>query len=330
MRLRIYTTLMCGAIVCACAGDPTTPDTDLVDRPSLGRAPASPANPELVYGGNSGGVQYLWVANADGSHAAAIVQLPDFWKPFPSWAPGGDGTLAAPYRIAFSNGSCHLERVDVTIDPATRRPVVSDRIDLDAKFDTPAQSCDPDWSPVGDRIAFVNLTPDANGISSLWAVDELGATPPVRLYDAPAGFLPKWPCWSPDGSEIAFLEIDRTYPYPTSIKVLTLATRAVRTVLAPGVPNLAMLDWARKSNALLITAGTGANGSGNSYEVWRLDLGTPQMTKVTLGWGATWSPNDDRFAFVSWTSGKLSIYNFATKTTTSLGLAATWPEWRRR
>jgi len=275
------------------------------------------------------------VANADGSNATALLSVPGSGQPLPSWGPGGDGTPAAPYRIAFSSNSvCYTERIDVIIDPSTGRPVISARIDLDAKFDTPAQSCDPEWSPVGDRIAFVNLTPDANGISSLWVVDALGATPPVRLYDAPAGYRPKWPCWSPDGTQIAFFERDAdTYPYPASIKVLTVATGALRTVVDAGVlANLVQLDWARTSNTLLITAGTGANGSGNSDEIWKLnmDLEPAQLTKVLLGQGATWSPNDDRFAFTSWVSGKLTMYEFATGRTTPLGVAGKYPDGRRR
>jgi len=111
--------------------------------------------------------------------------------------------------------------------------------------------------------------------------------------------------------------------------VLTLATGVVREVLAPGtLPNLASPEWSRKpeTQALLFTAST---GKSSSNEIWRLDLVTLGRVKVTSGQGATWSPADDRFAFVNFNTAKLSLYTLATRATTSLGLAATWPEWRR-
>jgi len=184
-----------------------------VDPVGLARTPApTAANPALVFGGESGGVQYLWVANADGSNATALVTLPDFWKPFPTWAPGGDGTPASPYRIAFSNGNCHVERVDVIIDPATGRPVVSRRVDLDTLFVTPHHSCDPDWSPRGDRIAFVNLGPEPDGSYSLWSVDTLATMAPTRLYTSPRAATRSGPAGAPTHRRSPFSSGPRVRP----------------------------------------------------------------------------------------------------------------------
>ena len=182
MRL-ICAVAACAVILGACTDQSTSPATASIDRLSFGKAPAPPANPVLAYGAAlPSGTCALWCSNADGSNATQLVTTGNTYT-LPSWAPGGSGTAADPYRIVFEGARCRMHRVDVIVDPTTGRPAASNHVDLDARFDVPAKSCEPAWSPKGDQIAFGDGKVGAAGDPSrLWVVDPEAATAPAPIY----------------------------------------------------------------------------------------------------------------------------------------------------
>jgi hypothetical protein len=328
MRLTRTTTLLCAVLACACASEPTTLRTDSIDEPLFGRAPAAPANPELAYGTGNG----LAVANADGSNATIILPYEGstIYAPHPSWAPGGNGTPETPYRMAYNartSTGCDAHRLDVIVDPATRKPAARNVVDLTTSS-TVTNACYPKWSPAGDWIAFSDL--DYRKPSALRRMDPSGLGPVEVLYEAPEGYRVDASTWSPDASKIAFVETDVVYPYPRSIKVLDLTTtpRVATTVLPSGtLQAVGFPDWSRTpgSTTLLVRAETGT--SGWLHDVWEVDVATGAYRRVTEGRNAAWSPTDDRFVY-TYGNERLAIYTRATSKITTLTNGARTPDWR--
>ena len=126
----------------------------------------------------------IWVMDADGSHAHAIVTSPSIVG-HPSWSPDGS-------RIAFSDhrtgsGDIYLVDADGT-----------DPVRLTSNPDTAEEL--PSWSPDGTRIAFSDFNSDT--VQS--RVLTIGVNGTGLTLLSPAGALDCCPSWSRDGSKIAF------------------------------------------------------------------------------------------------------------------------------
>jgi Tol biopolymer transport system component len=104
----------------------------------------------------------------------------------------------------------------------------------------------PDWSPDGQRIAFVADEDDSRDI---WIAGWDGSDA-RRVYDCEAPcFDADGPAWSPDGRSLVFrryAQVDGACPGST-LDVLDLATGAVKTVASTQMPEY--IGAARWSNA---------------------------------------------------------------------------------
>jgi Lysyl oxidase/WD40-like Beta Propeller Repeat len=138
-----------------------------------GSEPAwSPDGRRLAYvGPGIGGANDVFVADADGTHVAAITQTGDAGETSPGWSPDGR-------RLVFEqNGAIVVLRADGS------NPRIL------------ARGREPSWSPGGTRIAF-----EVNG--DLFLVPAAGGRP------RPLTSSVSWelsPAWSPDGRHIAFV-----------------------------------------------------------------------------------------------------------------------------
>jgi Tol biopolymer transport system component len=126
----------------------------------------------------------IWVMNADGSDAHAVVSGSSLVD-HPTWSP--DGSRIAYTDSRTGNGDIYLMDADGT-----------DQVRLTSGTGTVEEAAS--WSPDGSRIAFSDYDP-STFLSRIYTigVDGTGLT---RLSDSAAFDLS--PAWSPDGSKIAF------------------------------------------------------------------------------------------------------------------------------
>lgn len=275
-----------------------------------GKKESPPADPAIA-------VRGLTVMNDDGSNKTVVFSEGNLPR-MPSWSPGADS-------IAFTRGG-ELWRIDVAVvDGVPQGSNLTKLLD---------RALDPQWSPLGNEIAFSEGF-TANPPSSLFAIPASGGSP-VELYAAPEGHSVRWPAWSPDGTELAFVEFDGENAQSTttqSIRILDVALgTVVTTVFAVGAEyDIKALDWARTQDKLAFYL-LRRDGSEPNV-VFTLDITTEELVLVAEGFAPTWSPDDTRLAYNNMT-GKLLTVDLATGAITKLSQgtrarAPIWPDWRR-
>ena len=256
-----------------------------------------PANPAIAYWSKSG----LTVMNADGSNQTTIVSggNPGVWSP--------DGkSLLFEHTINLQT-SLWLEDVSVV----NGKPTGSNMRQIPINLPTSRPNGER-WSPLGDSIVFVTEEP------KIYTVSSAGGTPRL-VYSSATGFEVYDPDWSPDGTRIVFDEWNDAWTQ-TSLKVLTLATGNITTVVPPSPPLIYYPTWSHHGDRIVYEAGAiyTVTPTANAHPV-----------RVTDGSYPTWSPDDSKLALVSGRSSGIYTYTFIGGATQSLSSAGTFLDWKR-
>ena len=300
---------------------------------------ADPAIAFVTYDGRKKGDGYcLRVMNDDGSNDTRLICGSGSGVSSPSWSPDG-GSLAFVKRgdIAVP-GEHELWRMDITgeVDGV---PVWSDPERLATCAGQPA------WSPV-DEVQVIAYAEGGYSCESnvLNYVTTDGGTP-VTLYTAAGGVRVSFPAWSPDATEIAFVELERLLSGQNvwRIKILHLP------VPDTGPPTVDIvfegedqfteiwdLDWSREGDRLAFTAWTAASGKGHVSHVYTLAVsqsdkgiwtGSTLTQVIEGGFGVAWSPNDGSLVVKS--GGDLVKVNLTDYAAETLRRGGFDPDWRR-
>ncbi len=269
-----------------------------------------PADPTIAYVRETNKGTYLCVMNADGSNQVDIHTLAS-WAPLvvPSWSPDGDS-------IAFVDDS-EIWRIDVeVIDGVPQGKNLQ-------KLTTGGDYCRPAWSPTGDEILVVT-----DEYTSLGLVPATGGTSTI-IYTAPEGYVVIGNTWSPDESQIVFVESNFDDIQPTKynwMKILDLETNEVTVVFSwEHWECPCRLDWARTKDIVAFDL------AGDGRWIYTLDLSeqSPTPEKIVMGMSPSWSPDDSKIVYEGGKRGNtLTVYDFATETTEKLGSGKV-PDWSR-
>ncbi|GAA0902403.1 hypothetical protein GCM10009557_78420 [Virgisporangium ochraceum] len=161
-----------------------------------------------------GGVDGLWVMNADGTGPAMVPGTA--LDRHPAWSPDG---LSLVYE-------CYAGPA-VPADICRRDVGGGGFVQLTA---TAAEETAPVWSPDGTRVVFARET--AVGGSQLVVLD-LATMVETPVTTAVAGRYDGWPDWSPDGTQLVFSRFVVGSGAGSGVFRLKVATGAVRRLTAP-------------------------------------------------------------------------------------------------
>lgn len=162
--------------------------TDKRQRTSFGFFPDfSPDGGKIVFNGAPSGSTNvdIWVVDIDGGNLTQLTTAPGPDR-FAAWSP--DGT-----KIVFQSSRTGIFQVWVMNADGSGQTQLT--------FDLVAKDQLPDWSPDGSRIAFVEQTHRTGG--DIWVMNADGN----NAHALTSGADKLGTAWSPDGSEIATLDL---------------------------------------------------------------------------------------------------------------------------
>ena len=195
------------------------------------------------------------------------------------------------------------------------------------------------WSPTANEIAVVFAhNPDPMKIQ---IVPSTGGTP-TTIYTCasnPDYGLNAFISYSPDGSQIAFNEVQNSTGYKW-LKILDRATGLViKTIDVSQFYVIHGIDWSRTANSSTVafSASLSSTGPDNVYTI-DVSAGSPTpVLRKSGGKHPSWSPDDSKFVFLatSW-SGGVSSYNglrtFTLSNSAITNLSTSndqYPDWKR-
>ena len=143
--------------------------------------------------GSGGSRRNIWVMDANGGNPRNLTNH-EALDSSPDWSPDG-------MQIAFESNRDGGWEVDFWKAPSDIYVMTLDGANLINLTNHPAADGSPDWSPDGNRIAFVSNR-DGDDNKEIYVMNADG-TNPINLTNHPAA--DRGPDWSPDGNQIVFV-----------------------------------------------------------------------------------------------------------------------------
>jgi serine/threonine protein kinase/Tol biopolymer transport system component len=230
----------------------------------------------------------------------------------PAWSPGSR-RIAFLRRLsdkielwtALSAGSDERRATDRPLEDFGRLDPASSRANLIPGF-TPSFQ----WSPTGDRLAFVwNLA----GGSGLGVAAPEGGGDRTILEDAKAERWFQSPHWSTDGSQIAILSVRNDGGRELwALQLIEASSGGVRTI-AESEQRLLLLGWAGQTDLMALReTGTAGSSEAQLLKVSVTDGREQALAGVSLchfdGRRIRLSPDGQRVAFVSRADAKENVW----------------------
>jgi Tol biopolymer transport system component len=182
-----------------------TNQTNLTNTPDIneGQPAWSPDGTKIAFTGpgdfnedGSGGLDDIYVMDADSTNRTNLTDTPNSLENRPSWAPSGAQlTYVRVVRQEELEGQIISEQRDIFMIDAD--PVTDDAINL---TQTDADEDDPAWSPDGAKIAYSGVR---NSGSEIVTMDPDGQNETILTGDTFEG-ADRAPDWSPDSTKVVF------------------------------------------------------------------------------------------------------------------------------
>ncbi len=270
--------------------------------------PPPPANPVIAYNYN----RQLWVANADGTNATMVYDPAPGNTRQPNWSPDMDpGTPGYQGSVVFGTGDgitgC-MRAVDISVVNGV--PVASNLRSLYCPGNGGNSNLwAPEWSPRGDRLAFILEDRGTNPYSYSINTVDIATQTPAQHYISPISdtYALTGLGFSPDGTKVSFREWVPGVPGGAAIRVVDINTNEVTTVWTGvniGIPSVT--EWSHSGNYLLFDI-AGCMGGNKRYQgTWMINLDTGATTRVTpensCGHNPIWSADDSEVWY--WAQGR--------------------------
>jgi Tol biopolymer transport system component len=170
----------------------------------------------------------------------------------------------------------------------------------------------PVWSPDGTRLAFISLRVDgSNTIQELSVMGATAGSPHTVLFTAPIDYTLGQPCWSPDGTRIAFvLDTDSWWWEPGSSTLLSVsADGGGGSELVVGWYAISSPSWSPDGTRIVFA---GLLESGDRSAIWVAPADGGDAVRITSGqtddYTPAWSPDGTRIAFASWRMMSIDLW----------------------
>ncbi len=203
----------------------------------------------------------------------------------PAWGPGGSVAFTG-----YRSGNPDLYLVERAGRPDSSLRVLSAR---------PGLNTGAAFSPRGDVLA-VTLAPDGN--VDVFLLDPRTGETRSRLTTAPG--IDSSPAWSPDGRRITFVSDRSGGP---NLFVMEADGSDQRPLPLPGSYNTSP-DWSPDGSSIAYQS----RGEGGHFSIWRYDLATGLVTRLTAGpWDdeePSFSPDGRLVAFTSTRQGPKRLF----------------------
>jgi Tol biopolymer transport system component len=280
------------------------------------------ADPAIAFV-EGGTTNKLLVMNASGTHRTVIATGSSFGHP--SWSPDAR-SIAFGGTIGGSGGIWIID-VAVMNDVPTGSNLRRVPINLPGTSGGP---WGPDWSPLGDLIAFIASDTGTAYDRNIYVVPPNGGTAAV-VHTSGSCCYPTHPDWSPDGSKLVFMDATSDVGvYQWSLRVLDRTTGVVTTIVPLSDFFVRFPAWSRNGDRVAYSGYPGAGGVPEAiYLVAPAAGDTP--VKLLDGRGPAWSPDDGTLVFGAYQPQDVYTYEFSTgvKRRLRAGAAYTAPDWRQ-